>query len=237
MCIALTKVTTTDNNILNALRHDMQRGFTMFMQRYREPVYWHIRRLVVSHDDAEDVTQEVFVPNISFGFPVINALAKECKKPLDVHLMIVHPENYIKQVAATGAMMMNVHYEACVHLHRTIQEIHAAGMKAGVTLNPSTPVSMIVDIINDVDMVLLMSVNPGFGGQKFIPHSVEKTRQLRQLIDSTGSNALIQIDGGVNGETAKLLVEAGADVLVSGNYVFKSEDPIATIHGLKTIRR
>ena len=184
-----------------------------------------------------DIMDGVFVPNISFGFPVINALAKECKKPLDVHLMIVHPENYIKQVAATGAMMMNVHYEACVHLHRTIQEIHAAGMKAGVTLNPSTPVSMLADIIGDVDMVLLMSVNPGFGGQKFIPHSVEKTRQLRQLIDSTGSHALIQIDGGVNGETAKLLVEAGADVLVSGNYVFKADDPIATIHGLKTIKR
>ena len=133
-----------------------------------------------------DIMDGVFVPNISFGFPIINALAKECKKPLDVHLMIVHPENYIKQVAATGAMMMNVHYEACVHLHRTIQEIHAAGMKAGVTLNPSTPVSMLADIINDVDMVLLMSVNPGFGGQKFIPHSLEKTRQLRQLIDSTG---------------------------------------------------
>ena len=192
-----------------------------------------------------DIMDGVFVPNISFGFPVINALAKECKKPLDVHLMIVHPENYIKQVAATGieqtakigAMMMNVHYEACVHLHRTIQEIHAAGMKAGVTLNPSTPVSMLADIICDVDMVLLMSVNPGFGGQKFIPHSVEKTRQLRQLIDSTGSHALIQIDGGVNGETAKLLVEAGADVLVSGNYVFKADDPIATIHELKTIKR
>lgn len=184
-----------------------------------------------------DVMDGVFVPNISFGFPVLEAVGKACTKPLDVHFMIERPERYIEQTAKIGAMMMNVHYEACVHLHRTIQEIHAAGMKAGVTLNPSTPVSMIVDIINDVDMVLLMSVNPGFGGQKFIPHSVEKTRQLRQLIDSTGSNALIQIDGGVNGETAKLLVEAGADVLVSGNYVFKSEDPIATIHALKTIRR
>ena len=162
-----------------------------------------------------DIMDGVFVPNISFGFPVIQAVAKECKKPLDVHLMIVHPENYIKQVAATGAMMMNVHYEACTHLHRTVQEIHAAGMKAGVTLNPHTPVSMLEDIICDVDMVLLMSVNPGFGGQKFIP------------------KALIQIDGGVDDKSAPLLVAAGADVLVSGSYVFKASDPIATIHGLK----
>ena len=182
-----------------------------------------------------DIMDGVFVPNISFGFPVISAVAKVCKKPLDVHLMIVHPENYIKQVAATGAMMMNVHYEACVHLHRTVQEIHAAGMKAGVTLNPSTPVCMLDDIISDVDMVLLMGVNPGFGGQKFIPHTVDKTRQLRELIDRTGSSALIQVDGGVNGDTAPLLVRAGADVLVSGNYVFKSDDPAGTIHELKAL--
>ena len=149
-----------------------------------------------------DIMDGVFVPNISFGFPVIEAVAKECKKPLDVHLMIVHPENYIKQVAATGAMMMNVHFEACVHLHRTVQEIHAAGMKAGVTLNPSTPICMLEDIINDVDMVLLMSVNPGFGGQKFIPGIVEKTRRLKKMIEEKGSNALIQIDGGVNDKTA-----------------------------------
>ncbi len=182
-----------------------------------------------------DIMDGVFVPNISFGFPVIGAVAKACKKPLDVHLMIVHPENYIKQVAETGAMMMNVHYEACVHLHRTVQQIHDAGMKAGVTLNPSTPVHMLEDIINDVDMVLLMGVNPGFGGQKFIPHTVEKTRQLRSLINRTGSKALIQVDGGVNGDTAKNLVEAGADVLVSGNYVFKSENPAKTIHDLKRV--
>ena len=167
-----------------------------------------------------DIMDGVFVPNISFGFPVIEAVAKECKKPLDVHLMIVHPENYIKQVAATGAMMMNVHFEACVHLHRTVQEIHAAGMKAGVTLNPSTPICMLEDIINDVDMVLLMSVNPGFGGQKFIPSIVEKTRRLKKMIEEKGSKALIQIDGGVNDKTAPLLVEAGADVLVSGSYIF-----------------
>ena len=183
-----------------------------------------------------DIMDGVFVPNISFGFPVIEAVAKECKKPLDVHLMIVHPENYIKQVAATGAMMMNVHFEACVHLHRTIQEIHAAGMKAGVTLNPSTPICMLEDIINDVDMVLLMSVNPGFGGQKFIPSIVEKTRRLKKMIEEKGSKALIQIDGGVNDKTAPLLVEAGADVLVSGSYIFKAAAPIKTIHDLKNCK-
>ena len=182
-----------------------------------------------------DIMDGVFVPNISFGFPVIKAVAKECKKPLDVHLMIVHPENYISQVAATGAMMMNVHYEACVHLHRTIQQIHDAGMKAGVTLNPSTPVCLLEDIICDVDMVLLMSVNPGFGGQKFIDEILTKTRRMRRMIDESGSKALIQIDGGVNAETAPLLVEAGADVLVSGSYIFKAADPIATIHDLKQL--
>lgn len=182
-----------------------------------------------------DIMDGVFVPNISFGFPVIKAVAKECKKPLDVHLMIVHPENYISQVSATGAMMMNVHYEACVHLHRTIQQIHDAGMKAGVTLNPSTPVCLLEDIICDVDMVLLMSVNPGFGGQKFIDEILAKTRRLRRMIDESGSKALIQIDGGVNAETAPLLVEAGADVLVSGSYIFKAADPIATIHDLKQL--
>lgn len=182
-----------------------------------------------------DIMDGVFVPNISFGFPVIKAVAKECKKPLDVHLMIVHPENYISQVAATGAMMMNVHYEACVHLHRTIQQIHDAGMKAGVTLNPATPVFLLEDIICDVDMVLLMSVNPGFGGQKFIDEILAKTRRLRRMIDESGSKALIQIDGGVNAETAPLLVEAGADVLVSGSYIFKAADPIATIHDLKQL--
>lgn len=182
-----------------------------------------------------DIMDGVFVPNISFGFPVIKAVAKECKKPLDVHLMIVHPENYISQVAATGAMMMNVHYEACIHLHRTIQQIHDAGMKAGVTLNPATPVCLLEDIICDVDMVLLMSVNPGFGGQKFIDEILAKTRRLRRMIDESGSKALIQIDGGVNAETAPLLVEAGADVLVSGSYIFKAADPIATIHDLKQL--
>lgn len=180
-----------------------------------------------------DIMDGVFVPNISFGFPVIEAVAKACKKPLDIHLMIVHPENYIKQVAATGAMIMNVHYEACTHLHRTVQEIHAAGMKAAVTLNPATPVCVLEDIINDVEMVLLMSVNPGFGGQKFIDNTINKVKRLRRLIDESGSKALIEVDGGVQAETAPLLVKAGADVLVSGSYIFKAADPIATIHSLK----
>lgn len=180
-----------------------------------------------------DVMDGVFVPNISFGFPVIDAVAKACTKPLDVHLMIVHPENYIRQVAATGAMIMNVHYEACTHLHRTVQEIHAAGMKAAVTLNPATPVCVLEDIINDVEMVLLMSVNPGFGGQKFIANTLNKVERLRALIDRSQSRALIEVDGGVQAETAPMLVRAGADVLVSGSYIFKAADPIATISSLK----
>lgn len=180
-----------------------------------------------------DVMDGVFVPNISFGFPVIDAVAKACTKPLDVHLMIVHPENYIRQVAATGAMIMNVHYEACTHLHRTVQEIHAAGMKAAVTLNPATPVCVLEDIINDVEMVLLMSVNPGFGGQKFIANTLNKVERLRALIDRSQSKALIEVDGGVQAETAPMLVRVGADVLVSGSYIFKAADPIATISSLK----
>jgi ribulose-phosphate 3-epimerase len=182
-----------------------------------------------------DVMDGSFVPNISFGFPVLEAVAKACTKKLDVHYMINSPENYIEQTAKLGAMMMNVHYEACTHLHRTIQEIHNAGMKAGVTLNPATPVCVLEDIIKDVDMVLLMSVNPGFGGQKFIPNTLDKVKRLRELINRTGSYALIEVDGGVNGETGPQLVEAGADVLVAGSYVFKSEDPIATISSLKAL--
>ena len=182
-----------------------------------------------------DVMDGVFVPNISFGFPVLEAVAAVCKKPLDVHYMIVKPERYIKQTAMLGAMMMNVHLEACDHLHRTVQEIHDAGMKAGVTLNPSTPVSMLEDIIHDVDMVLLMSVNPGFGGQKFIENTLKKARQLRRLIAESGSRALIEVDGGVQGETAPRLVEAGVDVLVSGSYVFKSATPEAVISQLRSL--
>lgn len=182
-----------------------------------------------------DIMDGSFVPNISFGFPVIDAVAKVCKKPLDVHFMIDRPERYIQRTAKTGAMMMNVHYEACVHLHRAVQEIHDSGMKAGVTLNPFTPVCLLEDIVNYVDMVLLMSVNPGFGGQKFIENSVEKVVRLRELIDRKNSKALIQVDGGVQAETAPRLVAAGADVLVSGSYVFKAADPIATIKGLKEL--
>ena len=182
-----------------------------------------------------DVMDGVFVPNISFGFPVLEAVASLCKKPLDVHYMIVKPERYIKQTAKLGAMMMNVHFEACDHLHRTIQEIHDAGMKAGVTLNPSTPVSLLEDIIHDIDMVLLMSVNPGFGGQRFIENTLKKARQLRELIDRSGSKALIEVDGGVQGETAPRLVEAGVDVLVSGSYIFNSPTPEETIRQLRQL--
>ncbi len=182
-----------------------------------------------------DIMDGVFVPNISFGFPVLKYVAELCQKPLDVHLMIVQPEKFIPEVKALGAMMMNVHYEACPHLHRVVGAIHEAGMKAGVTLNPSPPVCLLKDIICDVDMVLLMSVNPGFGGQKFIEHTVDKVRELRELIEKSGSKALIQVDGGVNLETGKRLVDAGADVLVAGNSVFKAADPVAMIHELKSL--
>jgi ribulose-phosphate 3-epimerase len=182
-----------------------------------------------------DIMDGVFVPNISFGFPVLDAVAKVCKKPLDVHFMIVHPERYIAQTAKAGAMMMNVHYEACTHLNRTIQEIHDAGMKAGVTLNPSTPVSCLEDVIGDVDMVLLMSVNPGFGGQKFIENTINKAQRLSKLIAESGSKALIEVDGGVQGETAPRLVAAGVDVLVSGSYVFRAQDPHEVIRQLKEL--
>lgn len=180
-----------------------------------------------------DVMDGVFVPNISFGFPVIDAVAKLCAKPLDVHFMITKPERYISRTAKTGAMMMNVHYEACTHLNRTIHEIHEAGMKAGVTLNPSTPVCMLEDVIGYVDMVLLMSVNPGFGGQAFIENTINKVKRLRRMIDSAGLKTLIEVDGGVQAETAPRLVEAGVDVLVSGSYIFKADNPEETISSLK----
>lgn len=180
-----------------------------------------------------DVMDGVFVPNISFGFPVMEAMAKLATKPLDVHLMIVQPEKFVTQVADLGAKIMNVHYEACTHLHRTIQQIKAAGMMAGVTLNPHAPVSLLEDIIGDLDLVMLMSVNPGFGGQKFIEHAVEKTRRLKQLIQANGASTLIEIDGGVNRTTGKLLADAGADVLVAGSAVFKAQDPEEEIRVLK----
>ncbi len=182
-----------------------------------------------------DIMDGVFVPNISFGFPVLKYVAEIATKPLDVHLMIVHPEKFIPEVKALGAHTMNVHYEACTHLHRVVQQIRDAGMQPAVTLNPATPVAMLKDIIEDVYMVLLMSVNPGFGGQKFIGHTVQKVRELRSLIDSTGSKALIEVDGGVNMETGKLLVEAGTDVLVAGNAIFAAPDPMRAIHDLKNL--
>lgn len=182
-----------------------------------------------------DVMDGVFVPNISFGFPVIKQVASIATKPLDVHLMIVNPQNYIGAVRDAGAALMNVHQEACVHLHRTICAIKDAGMKAAVTLNPSTPVEMLEDVIDELDMVLLMSVNPGFGGQKFIENTLKKIRRLRAMIDVSQSNALIEIDGGVNANTAPKLAEAGADVLVAGSYVFNAPDPHAAIHSLKAL--
>lgn len=182
-----------------------------------------------------DVMDGVFVPNISFGFPVIEAVAKRTSKPLDVHLMIVRPENYVTRMRDAGATIMNIHQEACLHLDRTIDAIKKAGMKAAVTLNPSTPVILLEDVISDLDMVLLMSVNPGFGGQKFIRNAVDKTRRLKELILKSGSNALLEVDGGVNGETGRLLAEAGADILVAGSYIFNSDNPAANIDLLKSL--
>jgi len=180
-----------------------------------------------------DVMDGVFVPNISFGFPVLEAVQAMAGKPLDVHLMIVDPDRYISRFRETGAGIITVHYEACNHLHRTIQAIRDTGALAGVSLNPHTPVFLLRDIIRQLDLVLLMSVNPGFGGQSFITRTLEKARELRSLISETGSNALIEVDGGVTLENARSLIDVGVDVLVAGNTVFKSPDPIQTIHRLK----
>lgn len=194
---------------------------------------------MLNNSDADwlhlDIMDGVFVPNISFGFPIIDRLKEKTNKPLDVHMMIVEPEKFIPEIAEAGVYSMNVHYEACTHLHRVIDEIKKHGMKAAVTLNPHTPVMLLEDIIQELDMVLIMSVNPGFGGQKFIEHSVEKVRVLKELILGKNSHALIEVDGGVNLDTGKRLIDAGADVLVAGNFVFASPNPIQTIKDLKSL--
>ncbi len=182
-----------------------------------------------------DVMDGVFVPNISFGFPVIKAINRHATKPLDVHIMIVNPDQYVEEFAKCGTHILTVHYEACTHLHRTVQLIKSHGMKAGVALNPHTPVSALENVLSDLDLVLIMSVNPGFGGQKFIPGAVEKVRQLREMIDASGSQVIIEVDGGVNLDTGQQLIEAGADALVAGSFVFKSDDPAQTIHDLKNL--
>jgi ribulose-phosphate 3-epimerase len=195
--------------------------------------------LMLNQSEADwihfDVMDGVFVPNISFGLPVIQHVKKIATKPLDVHLMIINPDPFIKPFRDSGADILTVHYEVCNHLHRTIGAIHNEGMKAAVCLNPSTPVHLLEDIINDVDMVLLMSVNPGFGGQKFIHNTYQKVARLRRLIEEKHASAIIEVDGGVNFETGKLLFEAGADVLVAGSFVFGAENPAMTIHQLKNV--
>ena len=182
-----------------------------------------------------DIMDGVFVPNISFGMPVLKAIAQHASKPLDVHLMIVDPDRYIEDFAALNAAILTVHYEACTHLHRSIQKIKSCGMKAGVALNPHTPVHLLKDIIQEIDVVCLMSVNPGFGGQSFIEQTYDKVRELKEMINVKGATSLIEIDGGVTDANARALTEAGADVLVAGSFVFKSNDPMATIAHLKSI--
>jgi len=182
-----------------------------------------------------DIMDGVFVPNISFGFPVMKYIKKHAQKPLDVHLMISDPNRYIDNFNEAGAKILTVHLETCTHLHRTVQKIKSLGMKAGVSLNPHTPVYLLKDIIADIDVVLLMSVNPGFGGQKFIPNTLEKVKELKQLIKEKKSDALIEVDGGVDHTNAKSLIDAGCDVLVAGSYIFKSKNPQKTIKGLKEL--
>jgi len=195
---------------------------------------------MINASDADwfhiDIMDGVFVPNISFGFPVMSSIKKHAKKPLDVHLMIANPDQYIDDFKKAGADILTVHIESCTHLHRTIQAIKAAGMKAGVALNPHTPVELLQDIIEDLDLVLIMSVNPGFGGQKFIKNAILKVEQTKNLIHRKGSHALVEVDGGVNLETGRELVAAGADVLVAGNFVFNSENPAKTIQELKKLK-
>lgn len=182
-----------------------------------------------------DIMDGVFVPNISYGMPVLATIAKHAKKTLDVHLMIVDPDRYIKTFAELGSDILTVHYEACTHLHRTLQAIKAEGMKAGVAINPHTNVELLTDVINDIDLVLVMSVNPGFGGQSFIENTYKKVRRLKEIIKENNANTLIEVDGGVTDKNAAALVEAGADALVAGSFVFKSEDPLRTIKNLKSL--
>ncbi len=182
-----------------------------------------------------DIMDGLFVPNISYGMPVLKAINEHAKKPLDVHLMIVDPDRYIEEFAALNASVLTVHYEACDHLHRSIHKIKDCGMKAGVALNPHTPIHLLSDIIEDVDLVCLMSVNPGFGGQSFIENTYSKVKALKELISSKGASTLIEIDGGVTDQNAKALIDAGADVLVAGSFVFKAANPTKTIAGLKSI--
>ena len=195
--------------------------------------------LMVNNSKADwfhiDVMDGVFVPNISFGTPIMNVLKKSAKKPLDVHLMIVNPDKYLKKFAELGSSVLTVHAEACTHLHRTVQKIKSLKMKAGVAINPHTPVSFLESIINDIDLVCLMSVNPGFGGQSFIENTYQKVEDLKSLIDKKNSKAIIEIDGGVTSENAKKLVEKGADVLVAGSFVFKSDNPTETISTLSNL--
>lgn len=182
-----------------------------------------------------DIMDGVFVPNISYGMPVLQAIGKHAKKTLDVHLMIIDPDRYIKDFAALGSDILTVHYEACTHLHRTLQAIKAEGMKAGVAINPHTSVELLEDVINDIDLVLIMSVNPGFGGQSFIENTYKKVKRLKEIIVENNASTLIEVDGGVTSKNAAQLVEAGADALVAGSFVFKSEDPEKTIKELKAL--
>ncbi len=194
---------------------------------------------MINRSDAEwlhlDVMDGIFAPNISFGFPIIKSVAEYCTKVLDAHFMVINPEKYVERTAELGVTMMTVHAEACKDLHAIISDIHKAGMKAGIALNPSTPLSVVKDVLTEADMILVMSVNPGFSGQKFIEGTIEKVATLRKMLDECNSKALIQVDGGVNGNNAVALAKSGVDVVVCGNYVFKAEDPIETIRQLRQI--